>query len=86
MSNRKSQKQMIREYLEAGNTLTPMEALTKFGCNRLSARIKEIREDGWAEYLDSNDGALNIITTEMIQVIGFNGMAKRVARYSLIEL
>ena len=82
MSNRKSQKQMIREYLEAGNTITPMEALTKFGCNRLSARIDEIKNDLY----DSDRDYLATIQTIMIPVIGFGGQTKRVAQYSMIEL
>ena len=82
---RKSQKQMIREYLEAGNTITPMEALTKFGCNRLSGRIKEIREDFEGEnFIDQM--SIKYIDTEMIPVIGFGGQTKRVARYSMIKL
>ena len=41
-----SQKAEIRRYLEKGKTLTPMQALGLFGCFRLSARIKDLREDG----------------------------------------
>jgi len=81
MSNRKSQKQMIREYLEAGNTITPMEALTKFGCNRLSARIDEIKNDLY----DSDRDYLATIQTIMIPVVGINGQIKRVARYSMVK-
>lgn len=38
-SSKKSQTQAIREYLLQGHTLTPLEALEKFGCFRLSAII-----------------------------------------------
>lgn len=34
----------IRAWLEAGNTLTPLEALDKWGCFRLGARIWELIE------------------------------------------
>jgi len=85
MSNRKSQKQMIREYLEDGNVITPEDARIRFGCNRLSGRIKEIREDlEWENIIDQM--AIKYIDTEMIPVIGFGGQTKRVAQYSMIEL
>lgn len=35
----KTQKELIREYLERGNSLTPMDALELFGCFRLATRI-----------------------------------------------
>ena len=38
------QRTKILKYLLAGNTLTPLEALQKFGCMRLGARIWELRE------------------------------------------
>jgi len=34
-----SQEKQIRDYLLTGKSLTPLEALTLFGCFRLSARI-----------------------------------------------
>lgn len=42
-----SQSQQILDYLKQGNKLTPMQALHKFGCFRLSARIYEIRRAGY---------------------------------------
>jgi hypothetical protein len=42
----KSQTQLIKNYLEAGNSITPIEALNLFGCFRLSARIKDLRDQG----------------------------------------
>ena len=41
-----SQLSQIRAHLQKGNTLTPIEALEKFGCFRLGARIKNLREAG----------------------------------------
>ena len=41
-----TQKKCILEYLQTGKTLTPLEALDKFGCFRLGARIHELREEG----------------------------------------
>lgn len=48
----KSQNQAIREYLEAGHSITPLEALNKFNCFRLGARIADLKKQG-----------LNITTT-----------------------
>lgn len=44
----KSQKDAILEYLEEGNSITQLDALTLFGCSRLAARICDLRKDGWA--------------------------------------
>lgn len=37
----------ILAHLRAGNRLTALEALERFGCFRLAARIHELRRDGW---------------------------------------
>ena len=42
----KTQKELIREYLERGNSLTPMDALELFGCFRLATRIFELKREG----------------------------------------
>ena len=42
-----SQAQRILNHLQAGKHLTPLEALTRFGCLRLSGRIMELREAGY---------------------------------------
>lgn len=42
----KSQKTRILSWLKSGRTLTPIQALNKFGCFRLSGRILELRRDG----------------------------------------
>ena len=39
--------QKILDYLERGNKITPLEALYKFGCFRLSARIHILRQEGY---------------------------------------
>ena len=41
-----SQKTQIKKYLNSGRTLTAIQALTKFGCFRLAARIADLRKDG----------------------------------------
>lgn len=37
----------VKEYLEAGNTLTSMEAFKMFGCTRLSDKIFRLRKQGY---------------------------------------
>ncbi len=47
ISNRQiSQRDRIKADLEAGKTITPIDALEKYGCYRLAARIGELRKDG----------------------------------------
>lgn len=41
-----SQKARIKKYLQSGKSLTPMQALKKFGCFRISARVHELRKEG----------------------------------------
>ena len=41
-----SQNKQIADYLNKGKKLTPIDALNKFGCFRLAARIAELRNDG----------------------------------------
>lgn len=42
----KSQCQMIRDYLEAGHSLSPIDALNMFGCFRLASRISDLKKQG----------------------------------------
>lgn len=42
-----SQSKQILDYLQAGNALTPLEALRKFNCLRLGARIYDLRQLGY---------------------------------------
>jgi hypothetical protein len=39
----KSQSDQILEALKAGEVLTPLDALDRFGCFRLGARIKDLK-------------------------------------------
>ena len=41
-----SQTHAILVHLKRGRILTPLDALWKFGCNRLAARIHELRRSG----------------------------------------
>lgn len=52
-----SQNESIRKHLREGKALTSIDALVLFGCFRLSARIKDLRDRG--EPIESelvNDG------------------------------
>ena len=42
----RSQCQAIKNYLMAGNQITALEALNKFGCFRLGSRIHDLRSEG----------------------------------------
>ena len=42
-----SQKEQILQYLQQHGTITPIEALNEIGSFRLSARIAELREEGY---------------------------------------
>jgi len=65
-----SQRNDIRDYLLIeGNSLTALEALERFGCMRLGARILELKKKGWE------------ISSEMVKV---GGKGKSVARYIMI--
>lgn len=46
LSDSKSQREAIARYLKAGKSLTALEALQKFGCMRLGARIYELKKAG----------------------------------------
>ena len=54
-SEKKSQAEMILEYLQKYGEITAIEALSAIGCFRLAARISDLRADG------------HNITTEMSQ-------------------
>ena len=41
-----TQREAIFLYIKEHGTITPMEALMHIGCFRLSARIRELREEG----------------------------------------
>ena len=41
-----TQNEKILDYLKSGKKLTPLTALRKFGCFRLSARILDLRQAG----------------------------------------
>ena len=53
-----TQEQRILIYLKTGKSLTPLEALKKFGCFRLAARISDLRSQGhtiWTNYITKDN-------------------------------
>lgn len=64
-----TQNDQILAHLRAGNQITPIEALERFGCFRLAARIGELRERGYA------------IEVRKLPI----GDGKRVAQYRMVE-
>ena len=43
---KKTQNEKILAYLEKGKSITPLDALNKFQCFRLAARISDLRKEG----------------------------------------
>jgi len=59
MSRLNSQNAMILNFLESGGSLTPIEALEKFQCFRLAARMNDLRKKGYVietEILKDDNG------------------------------
>ena len=46
----RSQTDLILEWMLAGHTITPLEALERFKCFRLGARIADIKAMGYLVY------------------------------------
>lgn len=69
--NTSSQSKAILTALQAGDTLTHLEAERRFGCSRIAARVKDLK-----------DGKLNR-TRYDIQTIMESRDGKRYARYKL---
>lgn len=69
-----SQTEKILRYMKTHKRgITPLMALEKFGCLRLSGRIHDLREGGY-----------NIVTN-IVEVPNRYGEISRVAEYRLIE-
>ena len=59
MTRTTSQSAMILNFLESGGSLTPIEALEKFQCFRLAARMNDLRNKGYViqtEILKDDNG------------------------------
>jgi hypothetical protein len=65
-----TQREEILAYLSQGHTLTPVEALHRFGCLSLSQRVGQLKREG------------HPVRSELIPVKSVRGV-KYVARYSM---
>ena len=65
-----TQKEKVATYLKSGKSLTPIQALTKFGTLRLAAIIFKLKSEGLK------------IKTEILNV-GTKKKPKNVAKYSI---
>lgn len=68
---KKSQKELVLEYMERYGSITPLEAQREIGCMRLGARIWDLRRDGYD------------IVSEMVEVQTRGNGKAWVARYRL---
>ena len=48
----RSQTDRILEYMLEGHAITPLEALNRFGCSRLAARVADIKAKGYLVYAE----------------------------------
>ena len=69
--NTSSQCAAIRRHLEAGNSITAVQALDAFGCFRLAARIKDLSNAGLP------------VERTLVAVINRDGKKVRAAEYRL---
>ena len=66
-----TQNELILEYLDQFGSITPLEAMRDLGVMRLSARIADLKADGYS------------IVTDMVAVPNRYGRKSHVARYRL---
>ena len=67
-----NQREMIATDLEAGKTITPIDALEKYGCYRLAARICELRQAGM-NIITYQDPANNMYAQYSLEGANDNG-------------
>lgn len=68
-----TQNEKILKYMSTHkNGITPLQAMDKFGCMRLSGRIHDLREMGY------------VISSELVEVRNRYGEKCRVSRYRLV--
>jgi len=67
-----AQNKLIKEHLQKGKSITPLEALHSYSCWALSSRISDLRKQG-----------LNI-KSELIEITS-GGKTKRVSKYSIAK-
>jgi hypothetical protein len=70
---KKTQSEQILEYLQQNGSITPIDALMKFHCMRLGARIHDLKAEG------------HRIRTEMESHKTEDGRTSHYARYVLVR-
>ena len=69
-NRRKSQKEVILEFLKSGRSLTDLEAFRLFGVRRLAARIHELREDGHRiQAVDERSGVARFARYRLVKAV-----------------
>lgn len=71
MSTMETQTIRILRHLKDKGSITPLEALKKYGCYRLGARIWDLRKGGYS------------IRTEIVNYMDKDGAQRRYAKYSM---
>jgi len=64
-----TQTQWVLDRLQAGEKLTAMDAMKRYGVARLAARVMDLKDSGYK------------INKEMVEAINRRGEAVKVARY-----
>ena len=54
-----TQCEFLLQYLRRFDSITPLEALNAFGCLRLSARVADLRADGYSITTELHKGTKN---------------------------
>jgi hypothetical protein len=68
---KESQNKRIKEYLQNGGTLTPLDALYRFDCWSLSSRMSDLKKEGLK------------FKSELIEITS-GGRTKLVSKYSIL--
>lgn len=78
-----TQNQRIKEYLENGHKLTPLEALNLFGCFRLASRISDLKKQGMSiktdMVTDANTGKQYASYSLVLDVSNIENDLKKIA-------
>lgn len=82
-----TQKSVILRHLVVGESLSPIEALERYGCFRLASRIHDLKRDGWIidstrrTYIDS-DG---VEVTHSVYRIDRNQNEDKIRSFTIID-
>ncbi len=68
---KKTQREMVVDYIAEFGSITPLEAIRDLGCYRLASRVSELRKMGYP------------VITEPETVLNRYGRTSRIARYRM---